>query len=318
MKHAKITLLILCAALFAGCVHEKLEDCFTTINLSYLGDGDTEIFSEKIESVDLYIFDDEDRVIRGYDRYELSPAELAAQSVRVLMPTGRSYHAVAICNMVNGTTLDMNNGNIFEAKILHGLSHPDTGAGDRHVDTQDHLYGGDVEMDIPPTAGSTHTINLTSGHVEMIVEVVGFDEYAAALSRQGASTGLRLEHRGVPKYTLFRGVIPEGEQISQFPSGRRVPEERMYTHEYEVMRNVKGSTLHLYNGEEEIYSLDVESFVQNELMPNPNIPGPYDENGDLLNEAYIPIRIEITDPFDNVGFNVTIPDWVPTEVTPEF
>jgi hypothetical protein len=176
-------------------------------------------------------------------------------------------------------------------------------------------------MEIPLTAGTTHTVNLSSGHVEMIVEVVGFDEYAAA-TRQGSS-GLELEHRGLPAYTEFSGnaIIPREEWVSHYPASRRDEEESMYVHEYQVMRDVKDSTIHLYNGEEEIFSLDVENFVQEHLMPNPYFPGPYDGNGVLLHEAYIPIRIEITRPgpgFNNVEFNVTIPDWVLKDVTPEF
>jgi hypothetical protein len=258
--------------------------------------------------------------------------------------------------MNNGTTLDLNNGNIFDSKVMHPVTNPDIPTGDRRVDSQDHLYGGNEALTIPPTAGSTHTVNLVSGHVEMMVEVVGFEEVYAT-TRQG-SAELELEHRGLPSYTDFSGNVTTNERLSQFPPRRRVVEEEdeddsIYSHEYQVMRGVRGSTIHLYNGEEEIFTLDVEEYVQEHLMPNPNIPGPYDANGILLNEAYIPIRIEITDPGDDeeddddeddeddeeedpgddddpedpdpedpdeidVVFTVSIPNWALQDVTPEF
>jgi hypothetical protein len=319
MKPAKLTLSLLCVAALAGCVRQELEECLTTINLSYRGDGDTEIFSEKISHVDLYVFSEDERVVDGFNHYQLTPAEIAAQSVQVQLPTGANYTAVAICNMENSAVADLENGNIFDSKIMHPVTHPDIQTGDRRVDTQDHLYGGDEALEIPQTAGTTHTINLVSGHAEMIVEVFGFEEVYGATTRQG-TTGLELEHRGLPAYTDFSGnaIIPESEWISQFPPRRRVAEEverSMYTHEYQVMRDVKGSTIHIYNGDEEVVSIDVEKYVHEKLMPNPNIPGPYDENGNLLQEAVIPIRIDL---LSDVEFTVTIPDWALEDVTPEF
>jgi hypothetical protein len=310
MKYTKFPLLMLCAlATLAGCVKEKLTDCYTTFVFSYTGDTRAEsIFAEKIEHIDVYVYDDSDRLVM---QFEPSAAELAAQRARVLLPTGQTYHAVAIANMQTCVLHNLEIGSVFDSRIMHPASHPEIDTGDQHVDTHDHLYGDNQMLVIPPLAGSTHTFDFRSGHVDMVVEVVGYEEYAA--TRQG-SPELELEHRGLPVWTDFgRGISPETEHISHHPEVTRI-EGGANIHEYAVMRHLDGSTIHLHSGGEEIFTLDVEEFIQSHLQPDPDFAGPYGDDGELLHEALIPIRIE----FKAVGIEVTIPTWAIKDVTPEF
>ena len=55
MKKA-IILYILLLVTVTGCIKENLDDCETTLYFSYLGDGTKEIFPQKIEKVDMYIY----------------------------------------------------------------------------------------------------------------------------------------------------------------------------------------------------------------------------------------------------------------------
>ena len=55
MKKAIILYLLLLVTV-TGCIKENLDDCETTLYFSYLGDGTKEIFPQKIEKVDMYIY----------------------------------------------------------------------------------------------------------------------------------------------------------------------------------------------------------------------------------------------------------------------
>lgn len=57
LKYEKaIILYILLLVTVTGCIKENLDDCETTLYFSYLGDGTKEIFPQKIEKVDMYIY----------------------------------------------------------------------------------------------------------------------------------------------------------------------------------------------------------------------------------------------------------------------
>ncbi len=328
MKHAKFPLLLLCAAALAGCVREELAECVTTINFSYKGDGQTEIFSERIEHLDLFVFDENHKVVM---QYEPTPAELAARRATLTLPTTRNYNIVAVGNMGHTELFSLHEGTIDSTKILHPSHTAIDGAGD--IDTHPHLYMGREGVTIPPDAGSSHTIELGSSHVDVIVEVAGLPAPSSGPTRQSAGN-LSLEHRNLPGWTDFsmNCICPKGDLVSHFPEGEWDAERGVYVFAYQVMRdlkggkNTKGSFIYLYDGEEDLLAdnpIDVEQFIQEHLMPNDEIPGPYDENGVLLHEAYVPIRIEFpetpVDPeYKDVVVEVSIPEWALRDAIPEF
>ncbi len=320
MKYVKFSLFLLCIAVLAGCIRDELLECSTTLTFSYKGDGTVDIFSEHVKGMELYVFDEKSHeLIKGFAPYILTSQEVAAQKVELMLPTARSYNVVAVGNMEDMELYSLYEGTIDSTKILHPQHEVINGNGD--IDTHPHLYLGRGLVNVPVRAGSTHAIEMSSQHVDMIVEVAGLD--GPSTRQDGGS--LSLEHGNMPGWTDFKlnCICPNGDLISQTLGGEWDEERGVWVFSYQVMRDLKGgkdelgSYLQLYNGDENLLgdnTVDVEAFIQEELMTNPDIAGPRDANGVLLQEALVPIRIE----FKAVGVEVSIPDWALVGTTPIF
>jgi hypothetical protein len=311
-----LSLVVALAAATTGCIYEDRSECVNTILLSYTGDGDTEIFNEKISRLDLYIFDENNRCIH-YDT--LSSQELADRKTEVLLLPGNIYHAVCIGNAENTVTESLYEGTIADTRLYHRDS-------DTAVASHDPLYQGGQMLVVPSSGNTLHTVSMNSSHVDMIVEVKGYNEPPQMrATRADGEIPLSVRHSDLPSWTDFTnahskrrpGQGLEREMMTQYPTAR-IDEDR-YVFEYNVMRDISGTMLRLYDsaGEEIVMPglpIDVEAYVAQYLVPNPELPGPYDSEGELLNEAIIPIEIEFT----NVEVLVSIPGWAITPTTPEF
>ena len=90
MKKA-IILYILLLVTVTGCIKENLDDCETTLYFSYLGDGTKEIFPQKIEKVDMYIYNQNNVFVQ---KTVLNRKELNRQRGTTLnLPSGQ-YHII--------------------------------------------------------------------------------------------------------------------------------------------------------------------------------------------------------------------------------
>ena len=84
MKLRNIALtLLLAGGLSTSCIKEDHSECYNVyrLALSYTGDGKTEIFPSKINKVQMYIFDNEEKCIH---QYGLTQEEVSQQ--RVMLP----------------------------------------------------------------------------------------------------------------------------------------------------------------------------------------------------------------------------------------
>ena len=307
MKYALFPLFLMGLVLTTGCVYDNPNDCDSIVQLrfSYTGDGDTEIFREKIHQLELYVFNEK----QGVEFFRpLTPAEIASRSIELKLPAGQTYRAVCIGMEGVGphnTTTSNVEGGILESMRFHhhGTDNPNV----TEV-SQDHLYHADQSLSLTRAGNTTGTMHLSAAHTGMYVEVAGYEEVflASAPTRAAGDPVLSIEHEGVPKWINFLGGDHSAETTSFFPRTVAAPDgEDLYVHEYNVLRHLNGSTIHVKNAAgERVYSLNVSDF----LAEHPEI--------DLrLQEQQVPIRIEFK---TRNEVSVTIPAWAVIPTTPEF
>ena len=307
MKYALFPLLLMCLTLTTGCIYDDVDNCDVTLQLrfSYTGDGDTEIFNRKIHQLELYVFNEE----HGVEFFRpLTPGEIASRSIELKLPVGQTYHAVCIgmegTDPHNTAVSNVDGGNLGDMKFHHqGADNP----GITEV-SQDHLYHADQLLNLTRAGNVTGTMKLSAAHIDMYVEVAGYEEIflASAPTRADGDPVLSIEHEGVPKWVDFLGGGHSTETTSHFPhTVAAQDEEDLHVHEYQVLRNLHGSMIHVKNAAgETVYSLDVSEFLEEHPDIDPE-----------LQEALVPIRIE----FKSVDLvEVTIPAWAIEPVDPQF
>ena len=103
MKRIKIIGSLLLLLLFSACIKESQDDCDVYVYFSYLGDTDEEIFPQKIDKVNLYVYDESGVLVmnRVFDREELR----LSQGTALDLPRG-NYHLVCWGNAYETTRIN--------------------------------------------------------------------------------------------------------------------------------------------------------------------------------------------------------------------
>ncbi len=315
MKYTPFALLLTFFALATGCnIHDDTDDCDNTVVLSfsYKGDGNTQIFNEKMSSLDLYVFDGNNQVVEGYGPYRLSASELESQSVTMKLPTKENYHAVCVGNADFSVTHRLHEGSVYDTRLMHPVTHPDMSTEGELIDDFDHLYHGELPLELTRTGEVSGTVPVNSSHFDVLVEVVGHDNIPSMLSRAEGEPVVAIEHEGVPAWVDFSNQWAETETESKHPQGALLedpdnPGMMAHIYEYCVKRNVEGSKIHVRDLDGTLVgTVDVSKFL--------------DENSEIREgltkqEALLPIRIEIKK--DGV-INVSISKWDIIKAKPEF
>ena len=96
--------------LLSSCISEDHSACYNRywLRLSYLGDGSQEIFHEKIDQVNLYIFDQNNNCVC---QMPLSEADIKAQSTLLPPLEEGKYTIVCLGNPYNTTVSGLSDGN---------------------------------------------------------------------------------------------------------------------------------------------------------------------------------------------------------------
>ncbi len=289
--------LILAGLLSTSCLQEDYSNCYRTYRLilSYLGDGKTEIFPEKINRVEMYVFDEDNACVSST---VLPDGDVAARSTRLPNLEPGDYRIICVGN-THETGLENLESRDYE-KILFAAD--DYLAG-KTVNGNDSLYYASVDWNVmgfdPTISEETITAKFASSHYDIFVEFINTPvQYGIP----------KVEIVGVSPYTDFENVA-KGEpedylmELASHGSGN-------FTAANNIMRHKNHEDVYLKvtdkNGDLIAMVNFAEHIEKHKDYINPN-----------LHECLIPFRFE-WDATICAEVIIDIPEWIIENVKPEF
>lgn len=194
MKLFHISLLLLSTLLMTGCIGDNLDDCppiitdNLTIGFLYPDDNGTDIFSQQVNKVNLFVYDQQNNYVTS-QRIDQSSLSTFAGTKLQLNPG--TYRIVCWGNAdKHSEFLGINNGSLWKDAFLANST----------IDANDVTPNGDPLHYAPkggesadlrqstapgfyvtvPTQGTKEvTIDFTRAHIKVIVYIKGFEDFSA-------------------------------------------------------------------------------------------------------------------------------------------
>ena len=297
MKSGLLILLGTAFCLLTGCIREDRSDCSCDVFLDFLytGDGQTDIFPDKIDKVNMYVYSAADRSLAG--EYELDKAALTEhQGIHLYLRPG-NYRIVCWGNAADRTHIHK----VYdEAKVAE----PVWFKSDEFFTGNDELYFSELEISVPETLRDVEgTCNFECSHIDMYVQLKGFK---GAIGPDGHEADIVVAHTGLPAYTDFFNVPAQDERCEVIPEIQDDPDnDDSYILKYHVLRF----------SEQEETALETRDPEDNSTMHTVSVTDFIRDNGigiDDIQEASIGIRL-ILGP---IGVDVV--EWNVEDVKPGF
>lgn len=300
----KLTNIVFCLTLLAGmatsCVREDLDDCRSTntLLLSYKGDGTSEIFTDKICRVEIFVFDAENRCVNS----SILPKEQVISRTVTLPPLGAGDYRIVCLGNTHTTKVDGTASGDYGRMIFAASDYFD----EKQVSGNDSLYYATTSFTVRPFTGhegddQTQVVEFASSHYDLSVEVIGVP---APGTRAG--TLPQLEICGVTPCTDFENRVC-GEATDYLLETEYESGKMLLTARTNIMRHKNHEDvnlrLRLSPGDEPLVEVNLAKF----LADNPVIDC-------SKHEVLIPIRIE----FKSGDITVSVPEWYIEHVKPEF
>ena len=278
------------AVALGSCIREDLSECYSVNKLQFVytgNDQSSDIFQQKISSVELYIFDAAVECV--YNR-ALTDVELSQQEVTLPRLLVGEYRIICVANGKN-TDIVATDGKDYSAMYFADKSYTKGEA----TTSNDSLYWATNNITITAD-DSTVVAEFVSSHYDVYVEVIGVD----------AQSEVSIEMCGLSPCTSLDSNEAFGDPTTYYPEVKSNASKHTKSSTFSIMRHSDHTAVEVKLCDKsggELAKVNLAEF----LAANPSIDC-------SLNEVTIPISFS----FKLSDFVVTLPEWYIQDTKPEF
>lgn len=303
----KILCILLVPAITTGCITEDLDDCDNvSIHFRYDADGDTDVLSQYIDKIDLYVFNEGNQLVDiiGFGKDDLTAGADVSPKFRL---TPGTYRLVAVGNAYGRTAVE-GTGSADMATMY--IQNPEWGVPGGLIDGHDHNYMGQKTITVPGNNRYLdETVYLYSSHINVSVEVHG-------LPGPESVTSYSLAFDGSNAQTDFNNKVNPDQRETCVPALDYDGETGIWHTEADLalFRMDDGGTLSPDLCRHVLRLTDGEG----NTIAEHNIIDYIRDNARVIDvtrqEADLPISLNVTP----LGVTIEVPTWYVEDVTPDW